>query len=247
MRKLVATLAVRNQGSRLYGKPLQNLDIENGVTIIDHIVSLLKTIDVIDSIVLGVAEGDENKAFIEYAKQNKIGYIVGSEEDVLMRLIQCVEHENGTDSFRITTESPFPYFEMINKVWEAHISNNNDVSVIDGLPEGSHFEIYSLDALKKSHELGEAKHRSEFCSLYIRENRDDFKIQSLQVPSEVQRLKDFRLTVDYPEDLVLCRGVYKNLQGYAPRIPLVEIIKFLENNDELNNLIKPYIYPEMLW
>ena len=28
MRKLVATLAVRNQGSRLYGKPLQNLDIE---------------------------------------------------------------------------------------------------------------------------------------------------------------------------------------------------------------------------
>ncbi len=247
MRKLVATLAVRNKGSRLYGKPLQNLDIENGITIIGHIVSLLKTIDVIDAIVLGIAEGDENKAFIEYAEKNEIGYITGSEEDVLMRLIQCVEHENGTDSFRITTESPFPYFEMIHKVWEAHVANSNDVSVIDGLPEGSHFEIYALEALKKSHELGEAKHRSEFCSLYIREHRDDFKIESLPVPQEVQRLKDFRLTVDYPEDLVLCRRVYENLQEYPPRIPLVKIINFLENNTELNNLIKPYIYPEMLW
>ena len=28
MRKLVAALACRNKGSRLYGKPLQNLDID---------------------------------------------------------------------------------------------------------------------------------------------------------------------------------------------------------------------------
>ena len=29
-KKLVAALACRNQGTRLYGKPIQNLDIENG-------------------------------------------------------------------------------------------------------------------------------------------------------------------------------------------------------------------------
>ena len=39
-RKLVAALACRNQGSRLYGKPLQNLDIEKGIRIIDNIVDL---------------------------------------------------------------------------------------------------------------------------------------------------------------------------------------------------------------
>ena len=35
-KKLVAALACRNQGTRLYGKPIQNLDIENGITIIDN-------------------------------------------------------------------------------------------------------------------------------------------------------------------------------------------------------------------
>jgi hypothetical protein len=33
-RKLIAALAVRNQGSRLYGKPLQNLDVESGTTVL---------------------------------------------------------------------------------------------------------------------------------------------------------------------------------------------------------------------
>ena len=35
-RKLVAAIACRNQGSRLYGKPIQNLDVEDGITILDN-------------------------------------------------------------------------------------------------------------------------------------------------------------------------------------------------------------------
>ena len=37
-RKLVAAIACRNQGSRLYGKPIQNLDIKNG----SRMITLLK-------------------------------------------------------------------------------------------------------------------------------------------------------------------------------------------------------------
>ena len=39
MRKLTVALACRNTGSRLYGKPLQNLDIDNGITILDQIIN----------------------------------------------------------------------------------------------------------------------------------------------------------------------------------------------------------------
>ena len=38
-RKLVAALACRNQGTRLYGKPLQNLDIDKGITILDYMIN----------------------------------------------------------------------------------------------------------------------------------------------------------------------------------------------------------------
>ena len=64
MRKLVVALACRNKGSRLYGKPLQNLDIKNGITILDNIVACLSSFDCIDSVILGIAEGDENLDFV---------------------------------------------------------------------------------------------------------------------------------------------------------------------------------------
>jgi len=247
MRKLVATLACRNPGSRLYGKPLQNLDIENHVTILDHIVSLLSPFPSIDEVVLGIAEGHVNYPFVKLAQENGIEFILGSEEDVLMRLIQCVEHVNGTDAFRITTESPFTYFEMIEEARQVHIAHGNDVTAIDGLPEGCHFEIYTLDSLKKSHKFGDRRHRSEFCSLYIREHEEDFQIEILPVPKEVERLEDIRLTVDCPEDLVVCREVYMNLKEYAPRIPLTKIIEFLDTRPELKELVRPFIIPEKLW
>ena len=56
MRKLIAALACRNQGSRLYGKPLQNLNIENGVSVLQYMINWIKTIPVIDEIVLGISE-----------------------------------------------------------------------------------------------------------------------------------------------------------------------------------------------
>ena len=56
-RRLVAAIAVRNQGARLYGKPIQALDVEAGVRILDNIIGCLKTLQCIDEIVLGDVAG----------------------------------------------------------------------------------------------------------------------------------------------------------------------------------------------
>jgi len=246
VRRLVAALACRVQGSRLYGKPLQNLDLEEGVTILDHMVSLIQTIPSIQVIVLGISEGAENLPFIAFAQRRGINYIVGNEKDVLQRLIQCGNKVQGTDIFRVTTESPFFYYDMVEEAWEQHLEAGNDVTTIDGLPEGCHFEIYTLEALQRSHKLGDDRHRSEYCSLYIREHRQDFKVEVLPIPQELERL-DLRFTVDYPEDLILCRQVYAHLKHRAPRLPLNEIIEFADNHSELVKLVAPYVFAERIW
>ena len=126
------------------------------------------------------------------------------------------------------------------------MQSKNDVTAIDGLPEGSHFEIYALEALEKSHTLGDTRHRSELCSLYIREHRADFKVEVLDIPSAVARL-DVRLTVDYPEDLIVCRRVYQHLKAQAPRLSLAEIISFFDSQPELKALVSPYVVSQRLW
>ena len=135
-RKLVAALACRNLGSRLYGKPLQNLDIEKGIRIIDNIIDGLNSLNCIDSIVLGISEGEDNQIFKKVAKQKGVDYVIGDQIDVLIRLIKCAEKANGTDVFRVTSESPFLHHMAVDQLWEMHCSQNNDATFYDDIIDG---------------------------------------------------------------------------------------------------------------
>jgi len=238
-RRLVAALACRNQGSRLYGKPLQRLEVAKGVRIIDNIIDCLKTVESIDEIVLGISEGIDNVVFTEIAAEKGLRHIVGDGIDVLSRLISCAELADATDVFRITSESPFLYFEEVEEVWRQHQAQNADASFMWNIIDGSGFEFYTVGALKASHERGNSRHRSELCSLYVREHQDEFRILKFEPPPGLIR-KDIRLTVDYPEDLIVCRAVYGALQDSAPRISVHDIVRYIDQHPELIEVLAPY-------
>jgi len=238
-RRLVAAIACRNQGSRLYGKPLQNLDVEQGIRILDHIIACLRTIDSVDEIVLGISAGVENEVFKTIAEEKGIRYVVGDEIDVLSRLVKCGQLAGATDIFRVTSESPFLFFEPVDDFWRQHQAENADATFLDDVIDGCGFEIISLKALEESHEKGDKKHRSELCTLFIREHNQNFTILRPHPPAEMVR-KDLRLTVDNPEDLAVCRVVFNTLKSFAPRIPVPEIVKFLDANPGLIKLIEPF-------
>lgn len=240
MRKMIACLACRNNGTRLYGKPLQNIDIESRLSVLGYMINSIKTYHSVSDIILAISSGAHNVVFIELAEYYGLRYIVGDEDDVLQRLILACEKANGTDIFRLTTESPFTYFEAIEKAWSQHLIDNNDITALDCLPDGSGFEMIKLDAYKQSWIKGEPRHRSELCSLYIRENKSEFKVGYVDIPSELRRT-DIRLTIDYPEDLVFCRFIYQALKHKAPLIPLSEIITLIDENPEMKKLVNPFV------
>jgi spore coat polysaccharide biosynthesis protein SpsF len=239
-RKLIAALACRNNGSRLYGKPVQNLDVKSKISILDNIIQCLLKVDVIDEIVLGISEGIENEIFKGYAKKYGLQYILGSERDVLSRLILCGEKSLSTDIFRVTSESPFINFAMIEEAWNLQLTSNSDAVFLDDVIDGCGFEVIKLSALIKSHECGDERHRSEMCTLYMRENISEFHIQKLSAPNFLIR-RDLRLTVDNPEDLTLCRHVFEHLKHLAPSIPLQNIVSFLDKNPKLIELVSPFV------
>lgn len=239
MRKLVAAIACRCEGSRLYGKPLQNLDIESGYTILDNIVECLRLAECIEDIALGISEGPSNSQFHQFGSREKLKTVTGDEEDVLSRLIRCGEIAEATDIFRVTSESPFPCFDLIDTAWQAHQAEEADATFLDHVIDGCNFEIVRLSALIKSHDAGNDRHRSELCTLYIRENKSDFNISYVDPPRYLKR-KDLRLTVDYPEDLVVARAVYEEFKCRAPEIPLDKVVAFLDSKPDLLRLIQPF-------
>ena len=126
--RLAAVLACRNQSSRLYAKPLQNLDVKNRVTILDYIVAQLKRCPEINEIVLGISENEENTIYRELADSYGIPYILGDDHDVLSRLIKGAELGNAEQVFRVTTESPYPYLDNLAAVYRYHCDNKIDYS-----------------------------------------------------------------------------------------------------------------------
>jgi spore coat polysaccharide biosynthesis protein SpsF len=238
-RRLVAAIACRNQGSRLYGKPLQNLDVVKGIRILDNIIECLRTLSCIDEIVLGISEGIENEVFKRVADEKGLRYVVGDENDVLSRLISCGQLAGATDIFRVTSESPFLYFEPVEELWARHQSAGLDATFLDEIIDGSGFEIISLKALEISHKNGEKKHRSELCTLYIREHISEFKVEKVLPPKELIR-KDLRLTVDNPEDLAVCRTLYIKHKEQAPRISVTDLVTCFDANPKLKELIAPF-------
>lgn len=243
-RRLVAALACRNNGSRLYGKPMQTLI--GSTTVLDQIITAIKTFDAIDEIVLGISEGSANAPFVEVAQAHRVPYLFGDPHDVLQRLVQCGRRGEATDVFRVTTECPWFAYNMLEPLWSRHVNEANDITVCDRLPEGLHFEIYTLEALERSHARGSATDRSEFCSNYARAHREEFRIAIALPPKELQRL-DLRVTIDNPEDLVLCRAVAAACTDAMPRVPVERIVGFLDSRPDLKKLVEPYVVPKPVW
>src|SRR5689334_10045766 len=121
--KVVATLACRVQSKRLYAKPLQFIDIDGEVTILEYLVGFLKSCRGIDAIVLAISEGEENAPFFQLAKKMNVPFIIGSEEDVQERLILAAQKGKGDIVYRITTECPFVYMGNFKEILEQHIKN----------------------------------------------------------------------------------------------------------------------------
>ncbi len=240
----MAALACRNVGSRLYGKPLQK--INDSVSIIDQIVLALQRLGAMDEIVLGISEGTPNLPFIDVAHAHHVSFILGDPVDVLFRLIQCGRAGRATDVFRVTTECPWFAYDMLPDLWHAHVEQGNDITVTDRLPEGLNFEIYSLDALERAHARGSSRDRSEFCSNYPRTHPQEFKMQVHLPPAELRRT-DLRVTVDYPEDLIIAREIAKAHAASMPIVQPGQIIQFLDSRPDLLQLVAPYVDPQPLW
>lgn len=243
-RKLVAAFACRAGGTRLYGKPLQNLKPD--YNILQHLIEGAKASPEIDEIVLGIAEGLENEVFASIAREQGVEYIFGSEKDVLWRLVQCGRSAAATDIFRVTSECPFVAWELLQDAWAEHVEGERDITVSDYLPEGAAFEIYTQSALETSHRDGLDEERSEYCSAYARRNVDLFNIALVQPVKKWQRM-DLRLTVDYPEDLILCREIFHALSDQGPRIPFDKVLAFADSHPELTRLVEPYVDQNPLW
>lgn len=226
--RVVILLHARTTSTRL---PKKVLTVIEGKLLIEHVIDRLKLAALPDFIVLCTTANDEDKVLVEIAKKNRIKWFAGNEDDVLDRLIKAAEKEKADIVVRASGEDPLTDPVYIDKAIEHHIKTNADYTKVEGLPKGVQTEIISLTALKKAHTLAANPNMSEYMTLYFT-TPSFFHVEILKAGEDVRR-PNYRLTVDYPEDLILMKEIFKRLYKPGKIFSLKEVIKLLDENPEL--------------
>jgi|AntDeeMetagen134_2_1112570.scaffolds.fasta_scaffold01498_2 N,N'-diacetyllegionaminate synthase len=226
-----AVLACRAESTRLYGKPLQQLGDK---PILEHQINRLRKVSAVDEIVLAIADTPSKSVFKAFARDHNLPFTVGSEPDVLARLIDGAHHVDADIAIRATTENPYLYWQNIDDLVSVLVDTNADLVTTRMMPPGAYVEVVSVQALERAHEMGEDRHRSELCTTYITENPTDFDIRAVDPPEALAR-PDIRLTVDNPCDLMVLREIETGIDADG-LLSLEAIIDFLDDNPSIRAL-----------
>ena len=162
----------------------------------------------LDEIILAVPKTKSDKIYNEVATKHKIKISFGPEKNVIKRLVIAAKEAGATDIFRVTSESPFLYYQQVKKVLSKY-KKKIDAIFFDNIVDGCGFEIFTLNSMIKSLKYSNGDEK-EHVTKYIRLNKKKFSILKISGPKKLFR-KDLRLTVDNYEDLVLCKKIYKKI------------------------------------
>ena len=227
IKRVAILIQARVKSRRLPRKVLCSIEDK---PLIEHVIERLKKAKIPDEILICTSIHPDDQVLVKIAKRNKIGWFTGSEEDVLDRFIQAAEKREADVVVRTTGENPLIDPLYLDRAVQEHLELGAEYTSLKGVPSGVKVEVIDVQALKKAHQLADNPEKSEYMTLYFKE--DFFKVHFIEAEKRLKRTH-YRLTVDTPEDLELMREIYKALYKPGEIIPLDEVICFLDNHPEL--------------
>ena len=227
-------IQARMSSARLPGKILKNLA---GKPMLWHVVSRCLNSKTADKVVVATTTNLEDNAVERFCKENNFLYYRGSLDNVLSRYYEAAKQFGADTIVRVTSDCPLIDPKIINLCVEAlkktgadYLSNINPDRTF---PRGLDVEAFTFAALEKAH--GEAKdsYEKEHVTPYIWENKkNEFKIGPA-VKANPEYARNYRLTVDYPEDFELMEKIYSKFFIPGKIVDVPEALKFLDTNPDL--------------
>jgi spore coat polysaccharide biosynthesis protein SpsF len=229
--RVVAIVSARMASARYPGKALVPLA---GRPLLEVLLERIASCPVLDTVALATSARQENAPLAALAQRMGIPVFRGDEDDVLRRLIECARHLGADHVVRVTGDNPLTDLETIERLVERQLETGAEYTYVpgDALLMGILAEVISRGALERSWEKGEARHRSELATLYIKEHPREFRIQTVELPPGLYR-PQYRLTVDEADDVRLMQAIFERLAAPGKLVTTREAIALLDAQPDL--------------
>ena len=228
-------IQARMGSTRLPGKVLETI---GGEPLIVRILNEMLFVSNASSLHVLTSNSDKDDALCGVLEKSGFKYFRGDELDVLGRYLSAACELSVDAVVRVNGDCPFIDPMLVEEVINLYISNVENVDYVSTIldetfPLGMHVEIISFEALRKCSEHAVGLER-EHVTPFIYNNPHIFRIKTF--PSKVN-LSEYRLTVDYPEDLIFSRNLSTIIDAETgantPKNQLDKIIQCLRDNPEL--------------
>lgn len=189
-----------------------------------------------DQVILATSTAPEDAVLKGHTLSGAVKFWQGDPDDVILRYLGACEAFGVDVVIRVTADCPLVSPEIAKFLLEDHFQSGADYTAPRHCAVGSGSEIYNVEALRRVLEyLGRADY-SEYMTWYMRNNQDIFRVNVVDLPAELVR--DYRLTLDYPEDLHMFEALYTQLEKERRDTTLKNVFAVLDAHPEIAMLNK---------
>lgn len=226
-------VSARSSSTRLPNKVL--LDI-NGSTALDHLVKNLKQSNLTDTIVICTTTNPADDEIEKKAVQLNVKCFRGSEKDKLARWKGACKKFNIEMFAECGADDLLCDHELIDSVFRTYYKSGCDF--ING--KDFYNDVYGItyELLRNIYHTLPKGIEAHDLSFAIKES----KFSTCRLNADKKFQKKYRLTLDYPEDLIFFKELFKKTGKHQPSFD--DIIKTLDNNP---NIVDINFFLEKEW
>lgn len=236
-KKVVATIEARMTSSRLPGKVLLDLV---GKPSLQHIIERLKRSYYVDDVVVATTVNETDTPIVRLCEQINCSYFRGSEEDVLLRVLDTAKSVNADIIVEITGDCPVIDHRHVDHLVELFFSGDYDYAsnIIErSFPRGFDTQIFPVSVLEEVNRLTNSQTDHEHVSLYIYNHPERFHLINWKA-DDFMNHPEIEITLDMPADYQLICEVYKRLYPDNMDFSAEDVVKLLLENPSLLDIVK---------
>jgi len=226
--KIGFIITARMKSTRLEKKA--TLEIYNR-PLISWMIDRIKLCSSLDNIVVATSTNPQDDVLESIAKHEEIKIFRGSEDDVVERLYLAAKHFQLDFFVNITADCPLFSFDYVDQLVAHYKSTQADLITSKKLPHGLYIYGVKTEALKKVIELKKVSN-TEVWGAFFYDRPDLFSVEDLPLSDAIQR-KNYRLTIDYPEDFTFFQRLFELLGKDTYSKTTQEIIDCLDKHPEV--------------
>jgi len=241
MKKIGCIIQARSGSTRLPKKVLMKLPYNSKKTVLEQVINRVQKSKKIDEIVLATTIAKEDDIIKNLGEELGVKIYRGSEKNVLKRFYNGAKNNNLDIIVRITSDCPVIDWEILDKLIEKHIQDNNDYTsnVLERTyPHGMDAEVFNFSVLEESFLNASVEYEKEHVTPYIyKSHPKKFKIGILK-SNYNKDISKLRITLDTQEDYNLICIIYDYLYDEKNIFKTDDIIKLFKEKPWIFNINK---------